>query len=255
MTKVLVHGNPETADIWELLVPALAAHGIDDVVTLSPPGFGAPTPEEWHATPESYISWLAGELEPLAETGPVDLLGHDWGSGHVFGLAAARPDLIRSWSADVSGLLHPDYEWHDAAQSWQTPGVGEEAVGVMASLSNEERAGAYAGLGLPDSIAEPMAAGFNEDMARCILELYRAAVQPALRELADRLAAAERRPSLIISALDDAYVAASLAPAVAERMGSTVLSLDGQGHWWMANDTGATAAAAGLAAFWEGLEG
>jgi pimeloyl-ACP methyl ester carboxylesterase len=42
MTVVLVQGNPETDAIWGPLVDAL---GRDDVVLLSPPGFGAPLPE------------------------------------------------------------------------------------------------------------------------------------------------------------------------------------------------------------------
>ena len=42
MTVVLVHGNPETDAIWGPLVDAL---GRDDVVRLSPPGFGAPLPD------------------------------------------------------------------------------------------------------------------------------------------------------------------------------------------------------------------
>ncbi len=48
MTVVLVHGNPETDVIWEPLVDALGAR---DVVRLSPPGFGAPVPPGWRATP------------------------------------------------------------------------------------------------------------------------------------------------------------------------------------------------------------
>ena len=38
MTIVLVHGNPETEAIWDDLVPHLRS---DDVVRLSPPGFGS----------------------------------------------------------------------------------------------------------------------------------------------------------------------------------------------------------------------
>jgi pimeloyl-ACP methyl ester carboxylesterase len=41
MTIVLVHGNPETEAIWDDLVPHLRS---DDVVRLSPPGFGCPIP-------------------------------------------------------------------------------------------------------------------------------------------------------------------------------------------------------------------
>ena len=36
MTKVFVHGNPETSAIWGPLVDALSERGIDDVVLLSP---------------------------------------------------------------------------------------------------------------------------------------------------------------------------------------------------------------------------
>jgi pimeloyl-ACP methyl ester carboxylesterase len=37
MTVVLVHGNPETDAVWDPVVELL---GRDDVVRLSPPGFG-----------------------------------------------------------------------------------------------------------------------------------------------------------------------------------------------------------------------
>ena len=42
--KAFVHGNPETAAIWTELAAELTRRGVDDVVLLSPPGFGAPTP-------------------------------------------------------------------------------------------------------------------------------------------------------------------------------------------------------------------
>ncbi len=38
MTRVFVHGNPETEVIWHLLVVELRSRGIDDLVTVSPPG-------------------------------------------------------------------------------------------------------------------------------------------------------------------------------------------------------------------------
>ena len=78
MTVVLVHGNPETDAIWGPLVDAL---GRTDVVRLSPPGFGAPLPDDFAATYTAYRDWLATELARFPE--PVDLVGHDWGGGHV----------------------------------------------------------------------------------------------------------------------------------------------------------------------------
>lgn len=66
MTTVLVHGIPETAALWRPLTAALSAAGVhDEVVSLSPPGFGAPAPAGFGATIEEYRRWLVGKLEVL----------------------------------------------------------------------------------------------------------------------------------------------------------------------------------------------
>ena len=92
MPVVLVHGNPETAAIWDDLRLAL---GRDDVLALSPPGFGTPLPDGFAATGDAYRDWLIEELRPIGE--PVDLVGHDWGGGHTIRVAMERPELLRSW--------------------------------------------------------------------------------------------------------------------------------------------------------------
>jgi pimeloyl-ACP methyl ester carboxylesterase len=250
MTKVLVHGNPETDAIWGQLVAALAERGVDDIVTVSPPGFGVPSHPDWNPTPAAYVDWLHGEI--IEFDGDVDLLGHDWGASHVLGVAAAYPESIRSWAVDVAGLVHPDYRWHDAAAGWQTPEVGEQIIDAMVSMLVAERIAAYQGLGLPTDVAVSMAEALGPDMGRCILGLYRAAVQPFMAQLGDRLAAAESRPSLIIDATADEYVSTDLVAAVADRNGSTVHPLADQGHWWMLSAP--DLAADGLTAFWKGLE-
>src|SRR5690242_18871292 len=99
MTVVLVHGNPETHAVWDLLVPHLDR---GPVVRLAPPGFGAPVPEGSGPTLLEYRDWLIRALERLvAADGPVDLVGHDWGGGHVVNVATARPDMVRTWVSDV----------------------------------------------------------------------------------------------------------------------------------------------------------
>jgi pimeloyl-ACP methyl ester carboxylesterase len=103
MTVVLVHGNPETDSIWQPLVDAL---GRDDVVRLSPPGFGAPLPDGFSATYLAYRGWLEDELEGFDE--PVDVVGHDWGGGHVVNVMMHRPELVRSWASDA---VVGDVDW------------------------------------------------------------------------------------------------------------------------------------------------
>ena len=75
MTRVFVHGNPETTFVWSELVREFERRGVDDIVLLSPPGFGAPVPEGFGGTRLDHHDWLIGQIEALGE--PVDLLGHD----------------------------------------------------------------------------------------------------------------------------------------------------------------------------------
>ena len=123
MPVVMVHGNPETDAVWRPLVAEL---GLPEVIRLSPPGWGAATPDGWTATVEEYRRWLVGELEEIGE--PVDLVGHDWGGGHALNVAMTRPDLLRTWVSDLLGCFDPEYVWHPLAQRWQHEGCVAPAL-------------------------------------------------------------------------------------------------------------------------------
>jgi len=132
MTIVLVHGSPETEAIWDDLVPHLRD---DNVVRLSPPGFGSAIPPGFDCSVDAYRDWLAGELKKLAQ--PIDLVGHDWGGGHVVRIAMDFSNLIRSWTSDILGAFDGEYVWHELAKVWQTPEVGEQAVAQMKNTPPE----------------------------------------------------------------------------------------------------------------------
>ena len=247
MTLVFVHGNPETAAIWG---PLLEELGRDDVILLSPPGFGAPVPEGFGCTHLEYRDWLADELGRL--DGPVDLVGHDWGGGHVLNLVLHRPELVRSWVSDVVGLFDPDYVWHDLAQVWATPGAGEELIEAMLGGTVAERAERNEGLGMPAAVAAEVAAGQDEAMGRSVLALYRSAVQPVLVDAGKHLDVAAQRPGLAILATDDHFVGTEeMRRRTAARAGARVEVLEGLGHWWMLQDPARAAAA--LSRFWADL--
>lgn len=232
MPHVFVHGNPETPALWGPLFDELRARGVRDLTALAPPGFGAPVPDGFEATQHGYRDWLIGELERLG--GGVDLVGHDWGAGHVYGVLAERPELLRSWAADCAGLVHPDYAWHDLAQAWQTPEVGEQALDGMFGMSSDERAATFVSLGMRADVAVEIATGQDDAMARCILTLYRSARQPAMAALGERLRGSPRRPGLVIVPSEDPYAGTpAMCAAVAAELGAATLTLEGQGHWWM----------------------
>jgi pimeloyl-ACP methyl ester carboxylesterase len=247
MTVVLVHGNPETDAIWGPLVDAL---GRDDVVRLSPPGFGAALPDDFPATYLAYRDWLESELARIDE--PVDLVGHDWGGGHVVNAVMHRPELVRSWASDAVGLFDPDYVWHDLAQVWQTPGDGEQLVDALLGGTVADRAARMASLGIPMDIAAPIATDQGPEMGRAILLLYRSARQPAMAEAGRALPNAAARPGLSLLATEDPYIGSdALRRRAADRAEARTEVLDGLGHWWMVQDPARGAGA--LARFWETL--
>jgi pimeloyl-ACP methyl ester carboxylesterase len=97
-----------------------------------------------------------------------------------------------------------------------------------------------------------MAAAFNPEMGRCILGLYRGAVQPFLRNLGDRVAELDGVPTFFISATDDQYIPARLSEEVAVRLNADLLTLEGQGHWWMVHEH--ERVADHLVEFWDSLD-
>ena len=246
VTVCLVHGNPETAAVWDRLAPLLDR---GPVVRLSPPGFGAPVPPRFTARVEEYRRWLVAELERFE--GPVHLVGHDWGGAHVVNVVMTRPELVRSWVCDVIGLFDQDYQWHDRVQVWATPGAGEDAIAAMIDPPVSERAAALVDRGMHADVALPVAEGQNAAMGDCILRLYRDAAQPTMARLGRNLERAAARPGLSILAGDDHYAPDEQRRRASARAGAEVAVLDGLGHWWFTQDPERGASA--INRFWAGV--
>jgi pimeloyl-ACP methyl ester carboxylesterase len=132
------------------------------------------------------------------------------------------------------GTFDQEYVWHDLAQVWQTPNLGEQAVAQMASTPTEARAERYESLGMTSEIARKVVAGANADLGNAILALYRSAAQPVMRDLGTGLPRAAAKPGLALIATEDSYCGGeTLARRSAKRAGAKVAVLEGAGHWWM----------------------
>jgi pimeloyl-ACP methyl ester carboxylesterase len=253
MPAVFVHGNPETTAVWDPLLAELEEAGAarSGLIRLSPPGFGAPMPAGFGATVGEYRDWLLGELARFAE--PVDLVGHDWGGGHVLNAVLSRPDLVRSWVSDAIGIFDADYVWHELAQRWQTPGVGEADVAARFGAPVDERAATLVERGMSEDVAARVAPGQDAVMGRAVLALYRSAVQPVMADLGRDLERLAQRPGLAVLATED-HVGGTVEQRrrAARRAGARVETLDGLGHWWMTRDPGRGARA--LTGFWASVD-
>jgi pimeloyl-ACP methyl ester carboxylesterase len=221
MTAVFVHGVPDTERVWHAVIPRL---GTGNIVTLRLPGFGAPLPDGFDPTKDAYAAWLVEQIE--AQDGPVDLVGHDWGALLVLRAACLRPELVRSWTMGA-GPLDPEYVWHKAAQTWQTPEVGEQA---MARTTPEAMEKALTAAGVPADDARAAAAHVDETMKRCILRLYRSAIKVGEQWTPDlaRLTA----PGLILWGELDPFAPPVWGERLAARTGAKLVVFPGCSHWW-----------------------
>ncbi len=245
MTAVFVHGVPETQRLWDGVRRHLDR---DDTIAVSLPGFGSPRPAGFGATKDEYADWLVGELERVvADTGaPVDLVGHDWGGGFVVRVVSTRSDLVRTWVTDAAGLADVDFEWHDFAKIWQTPGDGEAFWEQQLAAPLEDRSAVFILSGVPEDEAKQLASHVDQEMADCILALYRSATK-VQAEWGPAFEAIDR-PGLVVVPSGDPFLAEAGARRAAQRAGATIQPIEGKGHWWMLEDP--VAAAELLTAFW-----
>jgi pimeloyl-ACP methyl ester carboxylesterase len=129
---MLLHGWPDTADLWRHQVPALVA---DHYRVLAPDlrGFGASSrPAETQAYDMAHlVGDVIGVLDHLSIP-RVHLVGHDWGAAISWMTAALLPDRVASLTALSVG--HPTAfrtaGWGQREKSWymllfQFPGVAE----------------------------------------------------------------------------------------------------------------------------------
>jgi pimeloyl-ACP methyl ester carboxylesterase len=240
---VFVHGVPETAAIWRKMQNAIDRES----VALSLPGFGCARPADFGATKDDYVGWLLGELDQI--DGPIDLVGHDWGAGFTYRVATAHGDRLHSWVADVGNIGHPDYEWHDFAKLWQTPGDGEAFVENQSAMSPEDRAPLFEAMGVPNNDALEMASASDATMGGCILSLYRSATPNVHADWGPW--SPTSAPGLVVHPTDDPFSDETKAKEVAKALGAGFATIDGAGHFWpyQAPDK----AAAVLESFWTSL--
>jgi pimeloyl-ACP methyl ester carboxylesterase len=164
-------------------------------------------------------------------------------------VATAHGDRLSSWVADVGNIAHPDYEWHDIAKIWQTPGDGEAFVAGQAETDAAERSPMFEAMGVPADDALELAAASDQTMGECILALYRSAVPNPFADWGPW--SPTSAPGLVLHPTEDPFSDGVLAAEVAAMLGARTAELSGAGHFWpyQAPDE----AAAVLTTFWDSL--
>jgi pimeloyl-ACP methyl ester carboxylesterase len=228
MAKLFLHGVPDTPYVWR---PLLAALHLDEGDYAAPhmPGFGVPLPPGFVASKEAYVDWLINQIEHLyALSGPVDVIGHDWGAILCVRAAQLRPDLIRSWAVS-NAVPEPTYKWHCAARMWQTPLLGEFAMAMLGKARAEK---VLIESAMPADMAKVEAAYIDKDMKRAILALYRSAKNMA-DEWGNNLSNLPEK-GLVIWGETDPFVTIETARRFCDRTGMPLHIEKNAGHWAIA---------------------
>jgi pimeloyl-ACP methyl ester carboxylesterase len=128
---LLLHGFPDSHQLWRHQVPALTAAGFR---TIAPDlrGFGASDRPGAYGV-GAHLGDLVGVLDRL-EVPTAHVVGHDWGAGIAWALAALVPDRVRSLTAlsvghpaafAAAGLAQREKSWYmllfqfeDVAEQW-----------------------------------------------------------------------------------------------------------------------------------------
>ena len=146
MTVALVHGLPETWQIWDPLREVLNQNSI----AVALPGLGTERPAGFTATRDAYAKWLADELAKVEP--PVDVVAHDIGALIALRVVTAFNVTLRSWAVDVANIFHPQFVWPERVHRLQTPGVGEEMMRTASEADPDDpqsSASRLAGHGVP----------------------------------------------------------------------------------------------------------
>lgn len=186
---ILLHGFPQDSSCWQRVTPALHKAGLR-TLALDQRGYSpgaSPRPVSAYALPH-----LVDDVLALADAAGLDrfhVVGHDWGGGVAWQLAARAPQRLSSLTvlstphpdALVSALPRSDQgrkSWYMAA--FQVPGIPERVLAprvgrflVSAGMTPELAARYESRFATPDSLRGP-------------INWYRALLRGGLRDSSPR---------------------------------------------------------------------
>ena len=118
---LLLHGFPDSAQLWRFQIPDVAAAGYH-VIAPDLRGFGRsskPSQIDDYALP-LLLAYLIGLLDSLNVEQPA-VVGHDWGAGIGWALAATLPDRVERLAALSVG--HQSGYFSGGSSNWRSPGT------------------------------------------------------------------------------------------------------------------------------------
>lgn len=225
---LLLHGSPDTHDMWRPLM----AHLADDVRCLAPdlPGFGQSSlPRDFSLSLDNEADFVRELLRALDIDEPVALVTTDFGGHYGLAFASKYPELVRGIAISNTNFF-TDYRWHFYARLYRTPLVGELLL-AMATRSALHKTLKKVAPDLPDSYIErSYDTGFGSPSVRkTILRMYRERDAKDFAGWEEKLLAVlQQKPAIVLWGDRDPFID----PAYADRfVGAEVHHFEAYSHW------------------------
>jgi pimeloyl-ACP methyl ester carboxylesterase len=239
--KFFIHGVPDCPKIWAPLIQELGLSE-DDYTAPSLPGFESTPPKGFDRTKDAYVDYLIQKIEDVHTTsGPVDIVGHDWGGLLTLRITGVRPDLVRTWAV-VNAAYAPKRTGHRAAKTWAVPVLGE--LFMMAITPKRLRAMAIRA-NMPLEMVEISVDLWKRGhIKKSIIGLYRSAngLNWIGSPWVDTLETLPK-PGLVLWGADDPFGPVEGGRYWAETYGFPFVQIDQAGHWVIAEKPEAIAPA------------
>ena len=227
---LLLHGFPDTQELWRHQVPALHAAGFR---TIAPDlrGFGASDKTGPYGV-GAHVADLVGLLDRL-EVPVAHVVGHDWGAAIGWALAALAPDRVRSLAAlsvghpaafARGGLAQREKSWYMLL--FQFEGVAEQWLSADGFANLREWSGH------PD--ADAVAARLDSPEAlTAALGIYRASLPPSSLVAPPPSLPPVTAPTLGVWSSGDRFLLEGPMVASAEYVAGpwTYARVEDAGHW------------------------
>jgi len=226
---LLLHGNPDSKEIWAPVLERLAdcCHGFAPDL----PGFhGSELPSGFDASLDAQARWVDGVVGALDLRSPITLVVHDVGGPYGLAWAVTHPEKVRRLVI-MNTLFHASYRWHAWARVWRTPLLGELSMLAM----NYPLFAAELRRGSRRLSAQQIREAYERigpTTKRAVLQWYRAMDPEKLRGWEDRLGALVRQvPTLVLWGDHDPYIDRGFAERFGEGAGANAVHHLDVGHW------------------------
>jgi pimeloyl-ACP methyl ester carboxylesterase len=230
---LFLHGNPDSADIWDGVTERLQG----DYRCIAPdlPGFGrSQFAPDLDCSLDGFARLVAEIVDGLGVTEPLNLVVHDFGGIIGLSWAVRNPDKVRRL-AIMNTVYSSSFRWHFWGRIWRAPLVGELSLAMMnwPLFRWSVRKGSR---NLTDEQIRETYRYVHRNMKRMVLKLYRATDPENFVDWEDKLLELTAAvPTLVLWGKYDPYISRKFAASFGT---DNIKHFPDYGHWLPAEAPG-----------------